>query len=351
MENEGGIIANRVVLDETDFVLTFEQARKSTKNGKSPLSHIFKGRTFKYMARAFRGRASFTFDRYTGNHVLRDAIIDKVTKEYAEYLRAERLKPRGYTVTPLVVELEVKLEHAETWWSKIWAISCDLSKLERVKFDGPMDLTTHFRFPNSLIRKLAKHPDGDLVEVDRDELREISETLTFNFERIRTLKPREMEMLVAAIYSSTKYFDRVILTPETRDKGRDLILERDEWGGRRFLIEVKAYSPERKTPPDKIDAILGVAAGEKRGSCVALFSTSAFSRDIENRPNVRKTIRKTLQLVDFIGLVEAAIQASYTKCPDVLSELRRMAIGKPAKETAERVVKSRQMPKNKGSVD
>jgi hypothetical protein len=65
-----------------------------------------------------------------------------------------------------------------------------------------------------------------------------------------------MEMLVAAIYSSTGYFDRVILTPATKDYGRDVILERDVWKRRKFLIEVKAYSDERSTHPDKINGAL-----------------------------------------------------------------------------------------------
>lgn len=190
----------------------------------------------------------------------------------------------------------------------------------------PFDITSNFVFPKNLLRVLGRRLDGEMVEVDHNKLRAISQTLSLNFERVRSLKPREMEILVAAIYSSTNYFDRVILTPATRDYGRDVILERDDWNGRRFLIEVKAYSPARSTPPDKIDAILGVADGEQPGSCVALFSTSRFSSEIKNRPNVKKTIRKKLQLVDFLGLVESAIQASYSTCPDVLSELRRMAI-------------------------
>lgn len=331
---EGDARSRGVPLDELDFVVSFDEAREATKNGEFFLWHIFKGRTFKYKARAFRGRASFTFDRYIGNHILRESTQDQIENEHAAYLKEEKFKVQGCaSVTPIVVELEVKREHAEIWWSKIWAISCDLSKLERIKCDGPFDLTNHFRFPNGLLRTIAKHADGDVVEVNRDELRKISETLTFNFDRIRSLKPREMEMLVAAIYSSTGYFDRVILTPATRDHGRDVILERDVWKGRRFLIEVKAYSDERSTPPDKIDGVLGVADGEAPGSCVALFSTSYFSSEIEKRPNVKNTIRKKLQLVDFIGLVEASIQASYSNCPDVLSELRRMTIERQLNES------------------
>lgn len=327
MTTIGDAKSKRVPLDEVDRVVSFDEARKATKNGKFFLWHIFKGRTFKYKARAFRGRASFTFDRYIGNHILRESTQDQIGNEYAAYLKKEKFKVRGYaSVTPIVVELEVKREHAEIWWSEIWAISCDLSKLERIKFDGQLDLTNHFRFPKGLLRTIARHSDGDVVEVDRAELRKISETLTFNFDRIRSLTPREMEMLIAAIYCSTGYFDRVILTPATRDHGRDVILERDVWNGRRFLIEVKAYSADRGTPPDKIDGVLGVADGEAPGSCVALFSTSYFSSEIEKRPNVRNTIRKKLQLVDFVGLVEASIQASYSNCPDVLSELRKMNI-------------------------
>lgn len=194
MTNKGDAKSRRVPLDEVDFVVSFDEARKATKNGKLFLSHIFKGRTFKYKARAFRGRATFTFDRFTGNHVLRDTTQELIANEYADYVQREKLKIREHTsVTNLVVQLETKLEHAEYWWSKIWAISCDLSQLERVKFAGPFDLTTNFRFPQRLLRKISKHPNGDLVEVDLDKLRGIFETLTFNFDRIRSLKPREME--------------------------------------------------------------------------------------------------------------------------------------------------------------
>jgi hypothetical protein len=267
------------------------------------------------------------FDLHCGNHNLSEEAQRKISDAYQAYRSREKFRPRGYTsVTHKCVQLEIKREHADEWWLKVWRTFCELKNLQRIRMEEPFDITSHFTFPKELLRVLARHSDGELVEVDPDKLREISETLSLNFERVRTLKPRQMEMLVAAIYSSTGYFDRVILTRATRDQGRDVILERDAWNGRRFLIEVKAYSPKRSTPPDKIDGILGVADGEALGSCVALFSTSYFSSEIEKRPNVKNTIRKKLQLVDFVGLVEASIQASYSNCPDVLSELRRMTI-------------------------
>ncbi len=326
-------INNHQVSDVVPDV-NFSQACKSTSNGKQRITHIIKGRSFQYLAWVSRTRASMLFDLHCGNHNLSEEAQRKISDAYQAYRSREKFRPRGYTsVTHKCVQLEIKREHADDWWLKVWRTFCELKNLQRIRMKEPFDLTSHFTFPKELLRVLARHSDGELVEVDPDKLREISETLSLNFERVRTLKPRQMEMLVAAIYSSTGYFDRVILTRATRDQGRDVILERDAWNGRRFLIEVKAYSPKRSTPPDKIDGILGVADGEALGSCVALFSTSYFSSEIEKRPNVKNTIRKKLQLVDFVGLVEASIQASYSNCPDVLSELRRMTIERQLNES------------------
>ncbi len=321
-------------LSQDDFTIEYVHACKSTRNGKQRQTHIIKGRSFQYLAWASRSRASMLFDLHCGNHNLLAESQRVIDDAYVAYKLREGFRPRGYTsVTHKCVQLEVKRAHGDEWWSKVWGIFSDLKSLERIRMESPFDITSHFVFPKNLLRVLGRHPDGEVIEVDPEKLRDISQTLSLNFERVRSLKPREMEMLVAAIYSSTNFFDRVILTPATRDHGRDVILERDEWNGRRFLIEVKSDSQKRKTLPAKIDAILGVAVGEKWGSCVALFSTSAFSKEIESRPNVKKTIRKTLQLVDFMGVVEASIQASYSNCPDVLSELRQMTIERQVNES------------------
>ena len=68
-------------------------------------------------------------------------------------------------------------------------------------------------------------------------------------------------------------------------------------------------------PPDKIDGILGVADVEALGFIVAMFLTSYLSTGIEKRLNVRIMIRKKLQRVDFVLLVEAAQFKSVAKVP------------------------------------
>ena len=71
-------------------------------------------------------------------------------------------------------------------------------------------------------------------------------------------------------------------------------------------------------PPEKIDGILGVADGEALGSRIAMLLTSYFSIGIEKRLNVRITIRKKLQLVDFVCLVEAAQFKMLPRCQSVM---------------------------------
>jgi hypothetical protein len=159
--------------------MTFVLATKATKRGKQRITHSIKGRSFHYLARVYGTRASMLFDLHCGNHNLRSEAQREIADAYLAYRSREEFSPRGYTsVTHKCVQLELKREHAEEWWLKVWRTFCELKNLQRIRMEEPSDITSHFTFPKELLRVLASHSDGELVEVNREKLREISETLS-----------------------------------------------------------------------------------------------------------------------------------------------------------------------------
>ncbi len=306
---------------------TFEQACRASKNGKAAITACIKGRVFRYRAGKSRSRGWMDFDLYSGNHDIKQSVQDNWRERYAQYCRQHAFTPTCYyTFTRLVFRCQVRLEDAEGWFNAIYSSMSNVRNLERVRFIDLIPPKTSYTIPVNLLKTVEKHADGDLVTVDPDKFESFIRDLTIDYKILHLLKPRDVEKVVAAIFASSGFFDRVILTPRSADLGRDVILEKAEWGSDRLVIEVKAYR-RRKVPSEKVDALLGVLTGETPRSMACLAATSTFAPKLTDRPHVAKALRRNLQLIDFVDLVEACIQSCYTRNPDFLDHLNALKAG------------------------
>lgn len=75
------------------------------------------------------------------------------------------------------------------------------------------------------------------IALQNKELNRLNQLKISTIESIINLTPREFENLVAEIYKKMGF--RVIQTPYTNDKGKDLILYKE---GKKFLVECKKYA-------------------------------------------------------------------------------------------------------------
>lgn len=126
-------------------------------------------------------------------------------------------------------------------------------------------------------------------------LAELGIHLRRRFSDVYSITSRRFEQLVADVYKQLGY--EVILTPQTRDGGRDLILlgHQDE----RIIVECKRYSAERKVGVGVVNSILGVqlALGERRARIV---TTSTFTFPAHERAKSPALAEQgyTLEFVD-----------------------------------------------------
>ena len=91
------------------------------------------------------------------------------------------------------------------------------------------------------------------------------------------IPPRKFEELIAGAWERTGYFDEVILTPRSGDKGRDVIATKWGYGSVRIFDEVKAKSPDNLVPASVVRGMLGVLDRDRNVSKGIITTTSDFA--------------------------------------------------------------------------
>jgi len=113
----------------------------------------------------------------------------------------------------------------------------------------------------------------EIVEVNDELLRYLSRYP----ELLRELDPRKFEEIVAKIFEDRDF--EVVLTPQTRDGGKDLYaVRRDDISLLLYLVECKRYASSRKVGVEAVRALYGVKDAE-RASHAVLVTTSSFTKD------------------------------------------------------------------------
>jgi restriction system protein len=139
-------------------------------------------------------------------------------------------------------------------------------------------------------------PDGKLVEAVALPWFQIMEMIRKDPEAIYTLGWRVWEELIAGAYTRAGFFDEVILTPRSGDKGRDVIATRNGIGSIRIFDQVKAYKPGLLVTADEVRAMHGVIAGAQNVSKGVITTTSDFAPGVREDPFIKGLLPHRIEL-------------------------------------------------------
>jgi restriction system protein len=133
---------------------------------------------------------------------------------------------------------------------------------------------------SAIITVRGKHPEGELVEAVGIPwfriLRGIERDPDFLFQF--AIHPRKFEEFIAAAYELSGWTD-VVLTPQSGDRGRDIIVTANMpgLGAIHFLDETKAYSPGRKVTAKDVSRMVAVLSRDQNVSKGIVTTTADFA--------------------------------------------------------------------------
>jgi hypothetical protein len=146
--------------------------------------------------------------------------------------------------------------------------------------------------------KFLIHPDAPKIITDvRLVNQKILERIKRDPYEMYGLSSRQFEMMCAELYEERGY--KVILTQETRDGGKDLIILDDSALGK-FMIygECKRYTPDNAVGVNVVKQLIGNIWADKATAGVVMTS-SYFSPDAKTFAN---KFEHQLSLIDFTRL-------------------------------------------------
>lgn len=155
----------------------------------------------------------------------------------------------------------------------------------------------------AVVQPYVKTSEGELVKLVAIPWQHIVSLLARRPQLAFELSPRTWEEIVAAAFDAAGY-DEVILTPRSKDRGRDVIAIRHGVGATRIIDSVKAYSHHRRVSHDDVRALLGVLFGDPRATKAILSTTSTFAPGISEDPIIAPHIPYRLELMDGPHLIE-----------------------------------------------
>lgn len=115
-----------------------------------------------------------------------------------------------------------------------------------------------------VVQAYGSTPEGDLVRALVVPWRAIVERLKKNWIEAFQILSRMWEEMIAAAFEQDG-FEEVILTPRSRDRGRDVVAIKKGVGCIRIIDSVKAYAPEHLVGHDDVRALAGGAPRRPSG--------------------------------------------------------------------------------------
>ena len=152
-----------------------------------------------------------------------------------------------------------------------------------------------------LSTKVGKVEGGVLIRANRHAWNELIARFSANWELAYQVPAEKWEEIIAAAFDAAGY-DRVILTPRSRDHGRDVIAEKHGFGAVKIAISVKAYSRDRIVPYDDVRALAGVIAMDTSVSKGMITTLSNFPPLVAKDPLIAPLLPFRLELVNGLKL-------------------------------------------------
>jgi restriction system protein len=153
--------------------------------------------------------------------------------------------------------------------------------------------------PELLVKALLEFGDptceGALVTGVAVPWFEIMEMIRRDPEAIYQIAPRKWEEIIAGAYERAG-FDEVVLTPQSGDKGRDVVATKRGVGSLRIFDQVKAYRSGHVVTAEEVRAMLGVITGAQNVSKAVITTTSIFAPRVETDEYIRPFIPFRLEL-------------------------------------------------------
>jgi restriction system protein len=129
---------------------------------------------------------------------------------------------------------------------------------------------------------------------------EIARQLGTDWSKAFQLSPREWEEMLAGAFSKDGY--QVTLTPQSGDRGRDVIAVRGGVGSMRILGSMKRYAPDNLVTREHVHELFGVVSTDLGATKGIIATTSDFAPQLLTDPGLAKAIPYRLQLLNGVQL-------------------------------------------------
>jgi restriction endonuclease Mrr len=202
-----------------------------------------------------------------------NSSFSEASKSFAaQYKETLKLIDRS-ALSSLIDQYTITRElFASHLFEKAWSL--DLDSLVHIQDPSPEEIEEF----DANVHNLGKEEKSALISVDGLPLRLIAKIMRSPNE-VKNLTPRQFEEFVAEILAQLG-FTNVILTPRSRDGGKDVIASNKINGiPLSFYFECKKYADDNKIQLETLRALLGTLAHDARQvNKGVLVTTSTFTK-------------------------------------------------------------------------
>jgi restriction system protein len=142
-----------------------------------------------------------------------------------------------------------------------------------------------------------KTSEGQLVIAVSIPWFEILKQIERDPEFMFKIPPRKLEEIIAGAYERAG-FPKVVLTPQSGDRGRDVIATKPGIGCIRIVDQVKAYRRDHRVTADQVLSVLGVLERDQNVSKGVVTTTSHFAPGIYKDAKLMALVPYRLELKD-----------------------------------------------------
>jgi len=156
----------------------------------------------------------------------------------------------------------------------------------------------------TLIISESKTTEGMLIQAVTIPWKEILKIITNDPNAIYQIDPWKWEEIIAGSYQASGHFDEVVLTPRSRDHGRDVIATKHGFCSIRCIESVKRYTPGRVVKADDVRALGFAMLADPKVNKGIVSTTWEFAPELEDDPNIKSLLPHRLELINRDKLIE-----------------------------------------------